>query len=332
MRVFILSNYSGLIDEGIMNVAYHCSMEIGKSHSVLHANARKSILSIRFWHELRKFNPDIIHIFLRPNFNTLFLAKIIMICCPRAKLILSALQPPEYSDKYNYLIKKWGTFFKPNLVLTQSSKTEKIFKELGYATAFFPNGVDIMRFFPYSPKERISLRDKYKINKDKFIILHVGHIKKGRNLSVLSDLQKSKNNQVIIVASSSTLKSNHIYLNLKNNNCIIYEGYFEDLTEIYNLADCYVFPTRDESHAIEIPLSILEAMACNLPVITTEFGGLTRLFNEGGGLFFARDKDFSDILERVKNNLNINTRDRILNYSWEHLGNQLEIIYGQVLN
>ena len=54
--------------------------------------------------------------------------------------------------------------------------------------------------------------------------------------------------------------------------------------ELYQLADVYLFPVQRADAAMEIPLSVLEAMAVNLPIITTPFGRLTELF-EGGRLF-----------------------------------------------
>jgi hypothetical protein len=60
------------------------------------------------------------------------------------------------------------------------------------------------------------------------------------------------------------------------------------------LADVYVFPNfvdREDTilSAIDIPLSVPGAMSCNLPVITTRFGGLDRLLEDRSGLFFVED-------------------------------------------
>ena len=64
-----------------------------------------------------------------------------------------------------------------------------------------------------------------------------------------------------------------------------------NIEEVYALSDCYVFPTppMNKINSIEIPLSVLEAMACNLSVITTKFGALPKVFEEGDGLIFVDD-------------------------------------------
>jgi glycosyltransferase involved in cell wall biosynthesis len=54
---------------------------------------------------------------------------------------------------------------------------------------------------------------------------------------------------------------------------------YSDLVKLYNMGTVFVSPTR--SDAFNIPC--LEAMACGLPVITTNFGGQTDFVNEGNG-------------------------------------------------
>jgi len=71
---------------------------------------------------------------------------------------------------------------------------------------------------------------------------------------------------------------------LKKYGFRIIDEYVPNIEEIYNLADCYVFPTFKRHNCIDMPLSVMEAMACNIPVISTKFGGLPKIFKEGNGL------------------------------------------------
>lgn len=54
---------------------------------------------------------------------------------------------------------------------------------------------------------------------------------------------------------------------------------YKELVKLYNKANVFVSPTRAE--AFNIPC--LEAMACGLPVITTNFGGQTDFVNDSNG-------------------------------------------------
>ena len=235
---------------------------------------------------------------------------------------MSALQPSRFY--FSGLVK----FMKPDLMLIQSYKYEKSFKDLGCKTKFLPNGVDSDRFVPISESFKDELREKYEVERDKFIILHVGPIKKKRNIEFFEELQKDSN-QVIIIGRESQERDMNLYQTLERKGCIIWTNYLKNIEEVYALSDCYVFPTSDEYSCIEMPLSVLEALACNLPVITTKFRALSRAFDEGDGLFFVeRDGDIYKIIEKIKNNgVEIKTREKVLQFSWENITQYLREIY-----
>jgi glycosyltransferase involved in cell wall biosynthesis len=94
------------------------------------------------------------------------------------------------------------------------------------------------------------------------------------------------------------------------------------------MADCYVFPTIS-GNSIFTPLSVLEAMSCNLPVISTRFDGLLKCFIGVGGLLIVdSEKGFLDSIRSIKNDpINIDTRENIIPYSWEDIVKKLETIY-----
>ena len=228
---------------------------------------------------------------------------------------------------------------KPDLILVQSDEMEHMFKSMKCRTEFLPmGGVDIEKFNPNLKKIKDELREKYRVDKNKFVILHVGSIKKGRNVLLLKNLQeKDVNNQVIIVGAVSTGTNQEVLYQLEKAGCIVWKKYFEHIEEIYTISDCYVFPVvlkkdnmgRVSADSIEMPLSVLEAMSCNLPIISTRFGGLSRAFYEGDGLFFVDgEDDFAATLENIRCDiLTVKTREKVLPYSWESIGKKLEEIY-----
>jgi glycosyltransferase involved in cell wall biosynthesis len=93
------------------------------------------------------------------------------------------------------------------------------------------------------------------------------------------------------------------------------------------LADCYVFPPLPGS-SLNMPLSVLEAMACNLPVVTTRFQGLDT-FREGDGLVFVDRSD--DLAPRVQELLEScappATREKIQDLSWQSVATRLQTYY-----
>lgn len=85
--------------------------------------------------------------------------------------------------------------------------------------------------------------------------------------------------------------------------------------------------------AIEIPLTVLEAMACNLPVITDRFGGLPDLFQPGDGFYFTSNENdmVNIVLELCKKRPPVKTRDRVNELSWENVAGRLTKIYNSAL-
>ncbi len=68
---------------------------------------------------------------------------------------------------------------------------------------------------------------------------------------------------------------------------VLLTGHRNDISRLMRAADLFVFPTRFEGH----PFSLLEAMACGLPVVTSDASGITEIVEHGvhGIVFRAGD-------------------------------------------
>lgn len=335
MRICLLGEYNGNLDEGMRKSFYYITNELSKRHDLLPLDVRK-VTAKSFWRNLKTFNPQIVHFFPGATIKSFLLLKIISLYCHDAKTVISILQP--YFTISRHLI----SFIRPDLTLVQSERMEEFFNGMNCKTEFLPlGGVDVERFNPKLKESKNELREKYGVDTDKFVVLHVGSIKKGRNVLVLKKLQERNNNQVIIVGAVSQGIHHEILHKLEKAGCRVWRKYFERVEEVYALSDCYVFPTilKNDSmgnataDSIEMPLSVLEAMACNLPVISTRFGALPRLFDGEAGLFFVDgEPDFAGALENIKcGEIAINTREKVLPYSWEAIGKKLEEYYAGLI-
>jgi len=331
MRICIISNYNGLCDEGIKKVAEQISLRLQKCNEVLHINLRNFVFSLSSWSKLRQFNPQVLHVFLRPSPIIFTILSAIKSICTSSKIIITSLQPPCGNP---FLLKITLLYLKPDVVLVQDHKTYNYFMNyFGFKISFLLGGVDLERFKPVSLNEKLSLREKYGFSKHQYIVLHVGHIFKGRNLDIFTEIQEIPNVQVLLVASTAFQPDSRLLKRLSDAGCLIWQKFISNIEEIYMLADCYVFPTKNNNNAILLPLSVLEAMSCNLPVISSNFGALPEIFNEGEGLSFA--KDDLEIIEKFQvcmgNNQEIKTRNKVIMYSWDNLVRDLEELYANVV-
>ena len=82
-----------------------------------------------------------------------------------------------------------------------------------------------------------------------------------------------------------------------------------------------------------MPLSVMEAMSCNLPVVSTRFGALPRFIEPGDGIIFIEHGD--DFIKELKNvqtgGLEIRTRDKVVPFAWDNIVARLEDIYMELL-
>ena len=328
MKICMIGEYSGDLEEAMRKTTFYLSEELSKQHQVLPLNIKKTFFR-SFWRDIKKFNPQIIHYVHGPSIKSLMIVKTLAFYCKNVKTVVSATHPASF--RFSKVI---IPFIKPDLVLTQSDESQRMFIDLGCKTEFLPSGVDIEKFVPVSKDAKEKLRGKYGIDKDKFVILHVGSIKEGRGIEIFKKIGRTKENKVVIIGNRSAGIEQHLYQSIKESGCNVWIKYFGNVEEIYALSDCYVFPTppMNKINSIEIPLSVLEAMSCNLPVITTKFGALPRVFEGEAGLFFVENKEnIFTALDEIKNGIVIKTREKVLPYSWKDVVKKLEGIYERLI-
>jgi len=322
MKICIIGSYTGYLDEGMANISYQISNNIPKdNYEVKQFNIEK-IVNLKFLKKIIKFKPDIIHFFPGPTIKGLLFLKFIQ-KISKAKTIVSATKP----DISNTLIAK---MLKPNKVIIQSKKSEKLFKKMGFETVFISNGVDTSKFVPITNEEKNNLRKKYGFLKDDFIILHVGPIKKSRNQGILKQIPNSK---ILLITSTTNPSDQKLLDDYKKSGIVVWTDYFQNIEKIYAMVDVYVFPVFEELGSVDIPLSILEAMACNIPVITTRFGGIELLFDEQDDFFYIdNEKDLKEKIQLVqKGELKKNTEKLIQRYSWNNIVKEILNVYEDVL-
>jgi glycosyltransferase involved in cell wall biosynthesis len=226
---------------------------------------------------------------------------------------LISLQRRTYSGSMKTLLKS----LRPDLVLVFSSQAQAEVRGLGIKVRRISLGVDSQVFRPPAAGTKQELRSKYNLPEGK-IVLHVGHLSPGRNLRLLKTIA-GEDIRVVVISSTATRRHPEVEAMLQEPWVILMETYIEHIEEIYRAVDGYVFPTFSPTDAIDIPLSVLEAMATNLPVATTDFGGLKDLFDPGEGLFVCSGED--ELVQAVRDMLELGavaTRDKVLHLSWQH--------------
>lgn len=310
MRICLVGDYTGDPDEGLKNIAFYLASNLeDRGHAVHRSNVTK-FYRARFYHDVRAFDPDIIHYVPGIGWKNILLTRGLS-ALTGARVAISAVDAKTH-DVPLWLLKALG----PAVVFTQDGEAETLVRQAGQRFRHVPNGVDTDRFRPLPEKRRREVRESYDIDPDAFVVLHVGHLTEKRNLSLLTDLQ-NQGHQVVVAASKFFDSQTDLVNELVNAGCQLVRGYVSNIEELYASADCYVFPTA-AGDTIQMPLSVLEAMACNCPVVTREHPGVTDALEEGGGLYFeASDQAIVDRVDALaEGDLDIHTAEKVKPFSW----------------
>ena len=327
-RICIVSNIYRAIDEGMAKTAYYLYNNLSEANEVMHVS-NMSLNSVLSWNAVKAFKPDIIHHIPGPSLRGLCIG-LGLKHFSNSKLVISATRP-QLNELFSKCLTKIA---KPDFVLVQSSQSLRFFSDtLGCKTKLLSNGVELERFSPVNLTIKKALRKKYNLDPDVFVGLHTGPIRRGRNVTTLAKLSLSKNIQMLMVGSTTTASNSGMHEELINNGCLVWNKYFTNIEELYQLSDLYIFPTFESLNCIETPLSVLEAMSTNLPVVTTKYGALPQLFTEGDGLFFAKDEiELANKIQDARNCNRVQTRKKVLPYSWPNICNRLESFYGDLID
>lgn len=288
MRICVVTNdISEPLDEGFKKSIGSIVQALRHEHAVrvVGSNLESSfgetlcdnrmLFSWRMWRAIHSCNADIVlYIPLSSVTPSSFIrARILKLMTPRSRIVLVGLQPRRYGPMARRVI----PILKPDSVYVQSQASLAMFDRLRIKAHLFPSGVDVEKFSPVTEARKLQLRKEWGLPIDRRIALHVGHLNRNRGIDVLAQLG-ARDLMPVVVTSTST-QADHAYsLELQQKGVHVISRYLPKIEDTYRMADLYVFPTREVSSAIEFPLSVLEAMACGIPVFSTRFGGLESYF------------------------------------------------------
>jgi len=180
-------------------------------------------------------------------------------------------------------------------------------------------GVDTKRFLPVDQDKARALKEKYGLDSDRAVVLHVGHLNRGRNVA---ELLKLADEFTVLLVTSTLTKSEQdkeLRASLEAANIKIIDDYIPDIEEIYQLSDVYFFPVVEYGKCIDVPLSCLEAAACNKCVVTTDYGEMKEFCGKDGFYFIdSFEKDDLKTLVKKAISSKAQTRSAVLEYDFDN--------------
>jgi glycosyltransferase involved in cell wall biosynthesis len=144
-----------------------------------------------------------------------------------------------------------------------------------------PNGVDTTRFAPVNTKQKSFLREKLNLPQAAIIAIYTGRLVSYKGLPLLlkvwNEIRCQHENVILLLAGTGGLDIHNCEDELREyvktaglEEEVIFLGSVQNVPEYLQAADLFVFPTENDA----FPSSLIEAMACGLPVVTTPVGAI----------------------------------------------------------
>lgn len=295
MVIHIIGTVTGQTNEGMRNIATHLASAFEKENTVLYSGLKQLPQIVP-----RTLRADATLIFARANRLIYSLTRIVGRLCKNTWIVL--VQRPDTA-----FLKKCARLPLPCSYLA-IAEDDMLGVPLapGREKRFFPVGIDSSRFTPVSLDQKRQLKQMHGFDPYRPLVVHVGHCSTGRGLEDFSEIQTAQS----MVVSSGMFEDEHVVRTLKESGVTLHTGYLAHVEEIYQMADAYFFPTKSTEFVISIPLSVMEALSCGVPVIGYScFENLDKISAEAGAITRI---DYAGQVDHVLPALLRESRDRSL--------------------
>ena len=203
----------------------------------------------------------------------------------------------------------------------------QVFKKAGFNTVCIPNTLDIDRY-PFKKRQKLAPKLLYVRS---FATIYNPEMA----IKVLFELKKDYPNATLCMVgpdrdgSLSGVKQLVEALNLQSS--VAFTGVLTQAAWHKKSEQFDVF--INTSHVDNMPVSIIEAMALGLPVVTTNVGGIGFLIKDKVNGFLVPDNDYKTMAKTIKQliengpgNISVKAREQVEAFQWnvvKHQWNQL---------
>lgn len=256
--------------------------------------------------ELKELKPDLLHI---PHYNVpiFYRGNMIVTIHDTTHLILDEFLPSKLAKIYASIMMRIA-IKKAKVILTVSENSKrdliKFFKvdEKKIIVTYLGVKENIIE----KTKEEVEyLYERFNIPRDKKILMYVGNLKPHKNLERLlhsfSQL-KNKNDCTLLLVGKAFEKYNileNVEEELKIKQNVIHTGTVseEELTDLYNLIDVFVFPSLYEGFG----LPVIEALRCGTKVVCSNTSSLPEV--GGNVVSYFNPRDINEMTKAIEKEL-----------------------------
>jgi glycosyltransferase involved in cell wall biosynthesis len=169
-----------------------------------------------------------------------------------------------------------------------------------------PNAVDTQRFFPVTSDQKAQLRRKLDLPPTAKIFIYTGRLVSYKGLPLLlevwNELQRHHNHIKLLLLGSGGMDIHNCEAELRAyvatnglEGSVSFIGNVQNVNEYLQASDIFVFPTENDA----FPSSLIEAMACTLPVVTTPVGAIKTVITNGQNGILVKPGDYLELYQAL---------------------------------
>lgn len=166
-------------------------------------------------------------------------------------------------------------------------------------------GLNLNRFVEATPEEKQEVRRAFKLNEDDIFAISVAQLIKRKNHMVLIQaVEKLHNPQFHLFICGDGVQEAELKAKAKElgiEHQIHFLGFRKDVYKISSAADLFLFASLQEG----LPVAIMEAMACGLPIVASKVRGNYDLIDQGKGGYLVAPTDvdgFVKVIHKITEN------------------------------
>ena len=240
----------------------------------------------------------------------------------------------------NFIIKRTDSF------IAISSEIRRMLINLGVEPEkiySIPNGIETEKFYPVLKADKIKLRKKLLLPRDKTILIFTGRLAVSKGVLLLADvfetlIRKYADIHLLLVGSGLNsfddceFELRKFIEKNKIESYVSFTGIVNNVNEYLMASDVFIFPSKYEGFG----LSIIEALACGLPVIASNVGIAGELidnYRNGITVNPGKKEELQNATEWILENKNLwekigeNARESIMKFGIEEISGKYQEMF-----
>ena len=192
-----------------------------------------------------------------------------------------------YHQLLIFPLEKAGLQRATKVVVGSQFSQQKVQESFNIKAILIPYSVDTSRFCPSANKSKSRKKQPFKL-------LFIGNQSKRKGFDLLAGIMEKLGDNYMLYFNSG-LRNQAIEHSIPHSKCL---GLLSDkeLVKVYQDTDALLFPTRYEGFGY----AAAEAMACGLPVVSSDCSSLPELVDDGMGGFLCPIDAIDFFVDKIK--------------------------------